>query len=312
MIFQLTLPASPIKAHICPDNMNAMEKSIVITGGSSGIGFETARALARMNHRVIILARDRNRGEKSCDAIGAEGRRPELVLTELSSQSSIREAAATILKQHDSIDALINNAGAWYSDFERTEDGVERMLAVNHIAPFFLSHLLLPALCSSGEGRIITVSSDSHFHGKIHWDDIQLSRKYHGLRAYAQSKLANVLFSYELDRRLKERSLPVSTYAVQPGLVKTDIGVKHTVSLHALAWKIRRLGGVSPEKGAATSVFLASSAEVAGQSGLYWDKCRSKPSSKDSYNRDYAARLWDISLTMCRIDDYFSGVSQVV
>jgi retinol dehydrogenase 12 len=286
-----------------------MKKTIAITGGSSGIGYETARALARMGHRVVVLARNPDKGKQACDAIGTEGRKPELVVAELSSQASIRRAAEQILRDFDPVDVLIHNAGAWYSDFVLTEDGVERMLAVNHLAGFLLGHLLLPSLVRSGRGRIITVSSDSHFHGKMHWDDLQLSRNYHGLRAYAQSKLANVLFTYELDRRLKQRGLPVSTYAVQPGLVKTDIGVKHTISLHALAWKIRRLGGVSPEKGAETSVYLASSGDVALQSGLYWDKCKPKASSRDSHNEEYGRRLWEISEKLCGINDYFTGTA---
>src|SRR5690606_28934860 len=187
------------------------------------------------------------------------------VIADLSSQKQVSKLAENILRSYDHIDVLINNAGSWFSDFGLTEDGIERQWAINHLAPFLLTHLLLPSLRKSQDPRVITVSSDSHFHGKIHFDDVNLQHNYHGLRAYAQSKLANVLFTFEFER--KKGALPISIHAVQPGLVKTDIGLKNTISFHGLMWKLRRLSGVSPQKGAATSVYLASSDEVRGNSG---------------------------------------------
>jgi NAD(P)-dependent dehydrogenase (short-subunit alcohol dehydrogenase family) len=138
----------------------------------------------------------------------------------------------------------------------------------------------------------------------MHFNDINLTKKYHGLRAYAQSKLANVLFTYEFERRKPIEKLTVN--CVQPGLVKTNIGLKHTISFHGLAWKIRRLSGVTPAEGAETSIYLASSEEVKGISGKYWDKNKPKKSSKGSWNKDDASRLWLLSERLCDLDDYFT------
>ncbi|MDZ7604173.1 MAG: SDR family NAD(P)-dependent oxidoreductase [Cyclobacteriaceae bacterium] len=205
------------------------------------------------------------------------------------------------------VDVLVNNAGTWLSKLELTEDGVEKLFAVNHMAYFQLTHELLGALAKSTEARVVCVGSDSHFHGKIHFDDLSLGKKYHGLKAYAQSKLANALFVYEMDRQLKQRKLDnISINCVQPGLVKTDIGLKHTISLHGIIWRLRRMGGVSPAEGAATSIYLASSPEVRGISGKYWDKSKQKPSSPQSYIESDAIRLWDMCLEMCQMEDYFS------
>jgi NAD(P)-dependent dehydrogenase (short-subunit alcohol dehydrogenase family) len=229
------------------------------------------------------------------------------VLADLSSQKSIRDAAKYILRECDKIDVLVNNAGTWFSEFALTEDGVERMFAVNHMAYFLLTHELLGGLHKSDDARVVCVGSDSHFHGKIHFDDLSLGKKYHGLRAYAQSKLANALFVYELDRNLKSRNIHnISINCVQPGLVKTDIGLKHTKLLHGLAWKFRRLSGVSPAEGAETSIYLATSDGARGESGKYWGKCKPKPSSKKSYDRQDAKKLWDICCKLAGIEDYFS------
>jgi NAD(P)-dependent dehydrogenase (short-subunit alcohol dehydrogenase family) len=286
-------------------------KNYVVTGGNSGIGFETALALANSGANVLIVSRNQEKAESAVKSIKAktQNKRVDFVLADLSSQKSIRDAANYIRRDFETVDVLINNAGTWFSKLELTEDGVERQFAVNHLAYFLLTHELLGALRKSADGRIICVGSDSHFHGKMHFDDLSLGKKYHGLRAYAQSKLANVMFVYELDRKLKEKGLEnISINGVQPGLVKTDIGLKHTVSLHGLAWRIRRMGGVSPAKGAETSIYLATSEEVKHQSGKYWDKCQPKQSSKRSYDEDAAKKLWDICLELCNIEDYFSTI----
>jgi len=288
-------------------------KNCIVTGGNSGIGFETALALANSGAKVLIVSRNQEKAEAAIKSIKAKSQNKDIdfVLADLSSQKSIRDAAKYILKEFDTIDVLVNNAGTWFSKLELTEDGVERQFAVNHLAYFLLTHELLGGIQKSEDGRIICVGSDSHFHGKIHFNDLSLSKKYHGLRAYAQSKMANVMFVYELDRLLKEKKIEnVSVNCVQPGLVKTDIGLKHTISLHGIAWRIRRMGGVSPAKGAETSIYLASSDEAKGQSGMYWDKCKPKPSSKRSYIKEDISRLWDICLELCHIDDYFSKLNR--
>ncbi len=286
-------------------------KKCVVTGGNSGIGYETALALSGLGANVIILCRSQEKAEIAIKSIKAktQNNNVDFVLVDLSSQKSVRDASKYILKAFNKIDVLINNAGTWFSKLELTEEGVERQFAVNHLAYFLLTYELLGALNKSSDARIICVGSDSHFHGKINFEDLSLGEKYHGIKAYAQSKLANTLFVYELNRQLKMRGIDhISINCVQPGLVKTDIGLKHSISLHAIVWKLRRMGGVSPTKGAETSIYLASSSEAKGKSGLYWDKCKPKPSSKRSYNTEDAELLWDTCNTLCGIDDYFSSI----
>lgn len=285
----------------------------LVTGANAGIGFETAKALAAQDATVLLLCRTEAKAlaarEQIVQATGNE--RVHVFVADLSSQTAIRAAAADILARFDRLDVLVNNAGTWASKFERTEDGIESVFAINHLAYFLLTHLLLPALQRAPQARIVNVASDSHFQIKgLFLDDLNLTNNYHGLRSYAQSKLANVMFTYEFDRRKPDAQLSIN--AVQPGLVQTDIGLKHTNWLHALAWRIRRRmsGHKSPDEGAATSIYLASSPAAAGQSGKYWDDCRPKPSSAASYDREAAARLWDISCEWCGITDYFSPPAQ--
>ena len=295
---------------ISPKFFEFMEgKNCIVTGGNSGIGFETALALANFGANVTILSRNQEKAEASVKSIKAKSQNNNVdyILVDLSSQISLKDASNYILKEYDKIDILVNNAGAWFSKLELTDDGVERQLAVNHLAYFLLTHELLGALHNSDDARIICVGSDSHFHGKIHFEDLSLGKKYNGLKAYAQSKLANALFVYELNRQLKSRGIHnISINCVQPGLVKTDIGLKHSISLHGIIWRLRRMGGVSPAKGAETSIYLASADEAKSQSGKYWDNCKPKPSSKRSYNTEDAIKLWNISKDLCGIDDYFS------
>lgn len=280
-------------------------KVAVVTGANSGLGFETAKALAAQGARVVLLSRSADKGQEALDKIFAatQNDQLELLTVDLSSQASIRETGQKILYKHPVIDTLVNNAGTWISEFSLTEDGVETMFAVNHLAYVLMSHVLYPAIRKAEDGRIVCVASDSHFQFKVNYEDLNLTNKYHGLRAYAQSKGANVMFVSELDKRKPDGN--VSSYAIQPGLVKTDIGVKRTNWLHSLAWKIRRSGGVSPAEGARCQVFCASAAEAKGQSGLYWDKCKPKPSAKYTYIEADRAQLWDTCLELCKIESFF-------
>ncbi|SDL03702.1 NAD(P)-dependent dehydrogenase, short-chain alcohol dehydrogenase family [Catalinimonas alkaloidigena] len=287
-------------------------KVCVVTGANTGIGYETAKALAAKGASVILVCRTTEKGQRTVDRIreATGSTKVTAVAADLAVQDQIRKAAAAIRVQHPRIDVLVNNAGIWLSDLRLTKEGVETQFAVNHLAYFLLTHELLPALSRSDDGRIVCVSSDSHFQTHIHFDDLNLTHRYHGLRAYAQSKRANVLFVRELNRRLRARGMNQLTInAVQPGLVKTDIGVKHTISLHSLAWKVRRAGGVTPAEGARTNIFLASSPVVQGVSGQYWDKCVPKRSARETYDPETARRLWDICEKLTDITDYFEGVT---
>lgn len=286
--------------------MNQNNKNAVVTGATSGIGLETARALAGEDFNVILLCRNENAGQEVKDELMRSNPeiRVDVVVADLANQTEIREAANTISDLTPKLDVLVNNAGTWISKRELTTEGVEKVFAVNHLAYFLLTHLLYPNLAAADHARIVNVSSDSHFQTGMHFDDLSLEGNYHGLRSYAQSKLANVMFTYEFDKRKPHEHVDI--YAVQPGLVKTDIGVKRTTWLHSFAWKLRRSGGVSPAEGAATSIYLATAQEAAGQSGKYWDKCKPKPSSKKSYVEEDWQRLWEVSEGLCNIDNYFS------
>jgi len=285
-------------------------KVCVITGANAGIGYETALALAKKETDLVIISKDESRVKTTIDKIRTESNHKNIegIVADLSSQKEIRKGAIEILSKYNKIDVLINNAGTWYSNLTYTDENIEMQFAVNHLAYFHLTYLLLPALANSDDPRIVNVGSDSHFSGKIHFNDINLIRKYHGLRAYSQSKLANILFTYEFNRRKPLEKISVN--CLQPGLVKTNIGLKHTVAIHSLAWKLRRLRGLTPAEGAETSIYLASSDEVKGISGKYWDKSKVKKSSKRSYVKEDAQRLWLLSEKLCDIDDYFSAINE--
>lgn len=283
-----------------------MDKKIcVITGATSGIGHGIAKGLATMNFKLILIGRDEQKGKLVVDNLKMAAKNPDInyYTIDLCSQKQIRQVGEEIASRHPQIDVLINNAGVWTSRCELTDEKIEKQFAVNHLAYFLLTHLLYPNIARSADGRIINMGSDSHKYGKINFDDLNLQHAYHGLKAYGQSKLANLLFTYQLHRLKKEQH--VSVYCVQPGLVKTDIGVKHTNPFHSFMWKLRRLGGMTPEKAAETAIYLATSPEVAGLSGFYWDRCKPKPSSVRSRNEEDAARLWKMSEELCGIRNYF-------
>jgi len=281
----------------------SLSKVCVVTGVTSGIGFQIALQLAS-EQRLLLIVRNPDKGERTKAQIlqKAPGAQIDVVLADLSNQQQIKAAAATIQQLTSSIDTLINNAGIWHSH-RSTKNGIEEVFAVNHLSYFLLTHLLLPLLANSPSGRVINISSDSHFNGRMHFDDLQLEQKYHGLRSYAQSKLANVLFTYEFDRRNPRQHITIN--AVQPGLVKTDIGIKHTSWLHALAWRMRRMAGMSAAEAAQTALYLATSPEVDGISAKYWESCQPKASSKASYDLHDARKLWEVSQELCGVEDYF-------
>jgi retinol dehydrogenase 12 len=280
-------------------------KTCVITGATSGIGFGIAKGLASQNFELVLVGRDKSKGESVVRTLKDQSGNSHIAYfnMDLCSQKEIRQTGEEIKTRYSQIDVLINNAGVWTSRFEVTDEKIEKQFAVNHLAYFLLTHLLYANIARSPDGRIINIGSDSHRFGKINFDDVNLERSYHGLKAYGQSKLANLLFTYELHRMKKEGH--VSVYCVQPGLVKTDIGVKHTNPFHSLMWKLRRIGGTTPDKAAETAIYLATAMEAAGKSGLYWDKCKPKPSSERSKSAEDASRLWKMSEQLCGIRNFF-------
>jgi NAD(P)-dependent dehydrogenase (short-subunit alcohol dehydrogenase family) len=278
------------------------DMTCVITGATSGIGRETAVALARAGARVVGVGRDARR----CAAAQAEvseragNNRVVFEVADLSSQRETRELAARISSRCDAVHVLVNNAGLFRSRYQESEDGIEMQFAVNHLAAFLLTGELLPLLRRAGSARVIGVSSGSHFAGVLHWKDIGLRRGYFGLTAYDQSKLAVVMYCRELARRLGPAS-GVSVYAVDPGLVRTEIGRKQTGLLTRLAWRFRTRAAAPPGEPAGAIAFLALDPGIAGKSGLYWKDRQPVASSAASCRPEDAARLWSLSERMCML-----------
>lgn len=259
----------------------------MITGATAGIGLETARSLAARGFHVLLHGRTHDNAARAVDEIGVGRLSP--LHANLADQAELREMAGRIKQNFPKLDVLINNAGTWNSRREYTREGIEKTFAINHLAPFLLTGLLHDHLQPAA--RIICVASDSHRQVKgMSFADYGLEHNYHGLRSYAQSKLANLLFCYEYERRKVGKTV---ICAVQPGLVSTDIGLKGNTWLHALAWRVRRKmrGNKSPLEGAATSIYLATVVPPP-PSGLYWDECRPKPSSVASMDEIAGSRLW--------------------
>lgn len=284
------------------------DKICVITGANSGLGYWTTMALAEKGAEIFMLCRSAEKGEKARSNIISEtaNEKIHLILADLSSLKSIHEAVQKITALTEKIDVLINNAALVSSERKLTEDGIEMQFGVNHIGPFYLTHLLLPLLMNAPEARIVNLSSTTHRRGKIHFDDVNLSTNYYILRAYNQSKLANVFFSYQLNRELIANTIKnISVYCVDPGHNDTPIGLKKTSGLHALVWWLRGKMGSSPEHGAKCQIDVSVDDQVKNMSGMYWRNSKPIASSNYSYNEEDAKKLWQLSLDLCGIKDFF-------
>ncbi|MGD0329575.1 MAG: SDR family NAD(P)-dependent oxidoreductase [Nitrososphaeria archaeon] len=266
----------------------------IITGGTSGIGKATALGLAKLNATLVIVGKDKKRGESALEDIRSKSgnKNVNLMLADFSSQQSIRQLAQDFKSNYKRLDVLVNNVGVFMLRRSLTVDGIEKTFAVNHLAPFLLTNLLLDLLKSSAPSRIVNVASASHYGAKIHFEDVLGERRYIvGLRAYGQSKLANVLFTYELASRLKSTGVTVN--CLHPGFVRTSLG-RDNGPLFPF-FKITGIFASKPEKGALTVVYLASSPEVSGVTGKYFTKRKQVRSSEESYNIETAKRLWQLS-----------------
>jgi len=269
-------------------------KVCLVTGATSGIGRVTAYELAKMDATVVAVGRNPQKGAETVTEIKRRSAsdKVEFMQADLSSQESIRDLARTFTDKYDQLHVLVNNAGGVFSKRETTVDGLEMTFALDHLAYFLLTALLLPVLERSAPARIINVSSGAQGMGKIDFDDLQGAKRYRGWRAYSQAKLANVLFTYELARRLQGTG--VTANCLHPGFVATGFAQNNSGALQALI-KAGQVFAISPEKGAETSVFLASSPLVEGFSDKYFANKKEKKSAKQSYDESVARRLWDVS-----------------
>jgi retinol dehydrogenase-12 len=275
--------------------MTLAGKNIVVTGATDGIGKVTARELAKMGASVTIVGRNVAKGE----AVAAELRktagheRVDFIQADFLSQKSTRAAAAQIKARVKRLDVLLNNAGAMFQRRELSEDGIEKTFALNHLGYFLLTQELLDLLKASGPSRIVNVASAAHQGAKLDVADLQNAKKYSGWVAYGQSKLANIYFTYELARRLEGSGVTVN--CLHPGFVASRFGDNNGGWLKLVIGLAKSVAAISEDDGAKTSVYLASSPEVAGVSGKYFDKCKAVSTSPVSYDNDVARALWQQS-----------------
>ena len=264
----------------------------LVTGATNGIGLEACKALAQQGATLVMVGRDPARSESALQAgraVAAPGASVELLLADLSKMGDVRRLAQQFEQRHTQLHVLLNNAGVFLETRQVTEDGLEATFATNHLAYFLLTHLLLPTLLASGSARVVNVSSDAHRRAKLDMGDLQSERRYSGWRAYANSKLENLLFTLALAQRL--RCTEVTANSLHPGVVSTGFALNN----QGLIARFYRLFGpllVTPEKGARTSVYLAASPEVEGVSGEYFARCRRVRASRTAQDAALAERLW--------------------
>ena len=274
-------------------------KVSIVTGANTGIGKETALGLAKLGATVVIVCRDRHRGEQAQQEIKQKSgnNNVELMICDFSSQNSIRQFAEEFKQRHNRLDVLVNNAGVVLRQRSLTEDGLESTFAINHLGYFLITNLLLDVLKRSAPSRIVNVSSTAHKYAKLEINSWPTGRNYSAFGAYANSKLANVLFTYELARRLKNTG--VTANCLHPGGVGTNL----FRGLPKFVQSLIKLVTISPERGARTSIYLASSPEVESITGKYFARSRPEKSSEASHNEDAARALWDLSAELTGLNN---------
>jgi retinol dehydrogenase-14 len=287
--------SSPSEARTVADKLRMAGRVVLITGGTGGIGKATAIGLATVGARVGITGRDPARAEQAAADIRAGSGNPavDAFAADMSSQAEVRRLAAAVLDSYPRLDVLVNNVGGFWAHRHPTTDGLEHTFALNHLAPFLLTNLLLDRLKASSPARVVTVSSGAQSAGRIDFDDLEGARNYSGQRAYSHSKLANIMFTFELARRLEGTG--VTANCVHPGVVRTNFGAEDqawlfTIVSHAVLPFLK-----TPTQGALTSIYLASSPDIDGVSGQFFANRKPKTANKLAYDTDMAARLWQVS-----------------
>jgi NAD(P)-dependent dehydrogenase (short-subunit alcohol dehydrogenase family) len=269
-------------------------KTVVITGATSGIGEVAASRLAQEGARIVVIARDRGRGEqtlKHLEAV-APGRNHVVHYANLSRLAEMKRVAETIAASEPRIDVLINNAGALFATRQVTGDALEMTFATNHVAYFVVTHLLLERLKATPGARIVSTASDAHRRAKLSFDDLQSEKHYSGSGMYGRSKLMNILFTRELARRLAGTG--VTANCLHPGFVATRFG-DESGGMIAFGMKVAKKFALTPEEGAKTIIYLASSPEVASVTGKYFHQCKEAIPTAEAQNDADARRLWDVS-----------------
>jgi NAD(P)-dependent dehydrogenase (short-subunit alcohol dehydrogenase family) len=271
----------------------------LITGATTGIGRSSAIALAAMGAKLFLVCRNPKRADDTRAEIAARtgSSDVEILLADLSSQAEVRRAAGEFLSTGEPLHILLNNAGLFLTERRETVDGIETTLAVNHLAYFLLTNLLLERILANSPARIVNVSSEAHrLGGALDFDDLGATGRYSGMAVYGRSKLANLYFTLELARRLAGTGVTVN--AAHPGAVRTELGQNNDAPILKLLTGLVRPFFRSPEKGAATSVWLCSSPQVAGVSGKYFSDCKERTPHRLANDETAARRLWDESVKL--------------
>lgn len=277
-------------------------KTVLITGATSGIGKVTARKLAKQDFEIVIVGRSNGKTKQLVDEIKKESANPHIhyLIGDLSNLDDARRVAKEFNEKFEHLHILINNAGCVYQKRELTKEGYEKTMATNHLSHFVITNLLLDKIKKSATARIINVASIAHKDGRWKPEDIHFEKKYTTLRAYSNSKLHNILFTKYLAEQLKNDGVTVN--CLHPGVVRTKIGNKNTNKLLGFLWgAFAGIRGISEEKGAETTLFLATSPEVEKITGKYFDKCKEVPSSEISNNFEAAELLWKMSKEMTKM-----------
>ena len=282
------------------DKTTMKDKVVLVTGANSGIGKAASLALAKMGATIVMVARSKERGEAARSEIirKSQNNAVDLLLADLSSLKSVRILASEFQKKYSQLHVLINNAGLFNQRRRVSADGYENTFATNYLAPFLLTNLQLDLLKASAPSQIINVSSVGHYNGHINFDDLTLENDYGGWKAYGQSKLALVLFTHELAKKLQGTGVTVN--AVHPGTVATNIWSRPLGPV-GFIMALPKMFMTSPEQGAETIVYLASSPDAKGLNGEYVEKRKVKKSSDESYDEEIAQRLWDVSAKLTRL-----------